>query len=92
MAESFESVPTELDFPKHERKVLEFWKRERIIERAIAGEGADGKDYVFYEGPPTANGIPHNGHVLTRVMKDLSLIHISEPTRQEAISYAVFCL
>jgi isoleucyl-tRNA synthetase len=71
MAESFETVPTELDFPKHERKVLEFWKRERIIERAIAAEGAEGKDYVFYEGPPTANGIPHNGHVLTRVMKDL---------------------
>ncbi len=67
----FEAVPTELDFPKYERKILEFWKEQRIIQRALESNGKAGRDFVFYEGPPTANGLPHNGHVLTRVMKDL---------------------
>ncbi len=62
MAESFESVPTELDFPKRRAQGARVHrKRERIIERAIASEGADGEDHVFYEGPPTANGIPTTG-------------------------------
>jgi isoleucyl-tRNA synthetase len=66
----FEAVPTELDFPKYEQKILDFWKEHRIFERSLERGGEAGQ-FVFYEGPPTANGLPHNGHVLTRVMKDL---------------------
>ena len=53
-----------------EEEVLQFWKEHQIFERGLAlSEGRP--RFVFYEGPPTANGIPHNGHVLTRVIKDL---------------------
>ncbi len=66
----FSAVPAEIDFPAEERRILAFWKERRIFERTLEGrEGAP--SFVFYEGPPTANGLPHNGHVLTRVIKDL---------------------
>src|SRR3982074_1929487 len=70
---AFEKVPSELDFPKEEREILAFWKKERIFARSLAGIRNDpsAPTFVFYEGPPTANGLPHNGHVLTRVIKDL---------------------
>ena len=67
----FAPVPSELDFPKYENEILDFWKAERIFERSLEQAGPDAKGFVFYEGPPTANGLPHNGHVLTRVVKDL---------------------
>ena len=58
------------NFPELERKVLELWKERDVFHRSLTE--AEGKpDFVFYEGPPTANGLPHNGHVLTRVIKDL---------------------
>jgi isoleucyl-tRNA synthetase len=66
----FGKVPTELDFPKEEREILRFWKEAGIFEKTLAKPGQNGR-FVFYEGPPTANGLPHNGHVLTRVIKDL---------------------
>jgi len=66
----FKRVPPELDFPRDEAEVLAFWKEARIFEKSLA-KNADGAPFVFYEGPPTANGLPHNGHVLTRVIKDL---------------------
>jgi isoleucyl-tRNA synthetase len=69
-APRFDRVPTELDFPKEEMGILRFWKDARIFEASLA-ETATGTPFVFYEGPPTANGLPHNGHVLTRVIKDL---------------------
>ncbi len=66
----FDTVPNEIDFPADERRTLELWRRERIFEKTLAArEGAP--RFVFYEGPPTANGLPHNGSVLTRVIKDL---------------------
>jgi isoleucyl-tRNA synthetase len=67
----FEPVPTELDFPAYERKMLELWKSQRIFEKSLEARGPEAKHFVFYEGPPTANGVPHNGHALTRVVKDL---------------------
>ncbi len=67
----FEAVPTDLDFPKYERRILELWKERRIFEKSLDLRGPDAEPFVFYEGPPTANGVPHNGHVLTRVVKDL---------------------
>ncbi len=58
------------NFPELERKVLELWKERDVFHRSL-GETEGKPDFVFYEGPPTANGLPHNGHVLTRVIKDL---------------------
>lgn len=66
----FDKVRTELDFPRDESEILSFWKESRIFEKSLA-RTASGQPFVFYEGPPTANGLPHNGHVLTRVIKDL---------------------
>jgi isoleucyl-tRNA synthetase len=67
----FQAVPTELDFPKYEQTILDLWGARGIFEKALSAGEESAKTYVFYEGPPTANGLPHNGHVLTRVMKDL---------------------
>ena len=66
----FAPVAPELDFPREEDEILRFWERERIFAKSL--EAREGRPtFVFYEGPPTANGTPHNGHVLTRVIKDL---------------------
>ncbi len=63
----FRELPRFVDL---EEEVLEFWADRRIFERSL--EASRGRPaFVFYEGPPTANGTPHNGHVLTRVIKDL---------------------
>lgn len=66
----FDKVQTELDFPRDERAILSFWKEQRIFEKSLELT-KNGTPFVFYEGPPTANGMPHNGHVLTRVIKDI---------------------
>src|SRR2546425_319197 len=58
----FDKVRTDLDFPRDEREILAFWKAERIFEKSLENT-ARSKPFVFYEGPPTANGLPHNGHV-----------------------------
>ena len=58
------------NFPELERRVLELWKARDVFNRSLA-ETSGKPEFVFYEGPPTANGMPHNGHVLTRVIKDL---------------------
>ncbi|CRZ35603.1 isoleucyl-tRNA synthetase [Herbinix hemicellulosilytica] len=66
----YDKVSTDLNFVDRERKVLEFWKENKIFEKSIeAGKGR--KSFTFYDGPPTANGTPHIGHVLTRVVKDI---------------------
>ncbi len=69
----FEPVDSNFNFPKGEARVLEFWKANSIFQQSMKQrESAKGtKTWVFYEGPPTANGKPHPGHVLTRVVKDL---------------------
>jgi isoleucyl-tRNA synthetase len=66
----FPKVDTAIKFPETEAEILALWKRERVFERSLEKPAPAGS-FVFYEGPPTANGTPHNGHVLTRVMKDL---------------------
>jgi isoleucyl-tRNA synthetase len=63
-------VPGKYDFPAQELKTLEFWEANDIFAKSL--ELREGRDvFVFYEGPPTANGTPHPGHVLTRAIKDL---------------------
>lgn len=66
----FEAVDQSKDFPGLETKILRFWKEAGIFEKSLAAR-AGAEPYIFFEGPPTANGTPHNGHVLTRVIKDL---------------------
>ncbi|HBE70068.1 MAG TPA: isoleucine--tRNA ligase [Planctomycetaceae bacterium] len=66
----FKAVSTSVHFPEQEEKTLQFWKQHSIYEKSLKQrEGAE--PFVFYEGPPTANGMPHPGHCLTRAIKDL---------------------
>jgi isoleucyl-tRNA synthetase len=66
----FPDVPTGYPFPRLEHAVLERWREERIFWRSMA-EPAPAGEFVFYEGPPTANNAPHVGHVVSRLLKDL---------------------
>lgn len=66
----YEPISTNVNFVEQEKKIEKFWRDEKIFEKSIE-EKAKGKPYVFYDGPPTANGKPHIGHVLTRVIKDM---------------------
>ena len=66
----YDKVPTDLKFVEREKEVEKFWEDEHIFEKSIKmREGCE--PYVFYDGPPTANGKPHIGHVETRVIKDM---------------------
>lgn len=68
----YKKVDTKLDFANREKDVVKFWKDNDIVKKMI--EKNKGKEpYTFYEGPPTANGKPHIGHVLTRTIKDVFL-------------------
>jgi isoleucyl-tRNA synthetase len=66
----FPDVPVGYPFPRLEREVLEEWSRGRIFEQTQTRTAPRG-DFVFFEGPPTANNVPHVGHAVTRVVKDL---------------------
>lgn len=66
----YEKVSTNMNFVEREREVLKFWKENDIFEKSIE-ERKKGETFTFYDGPPTANGKPHIGHVLTRVIKDM---------------------
>ena len=66
----FERVAPTANFPEVEARIRDFW-RERDIFRKTLDKRRGGPRFVFYEGPPTANGLPHNGSALTRVMKDV---------------------
>ncbi|MBP5466238.1 MAG: isoleucine--tRNA ligase, partial [Clostridia bacterium] len=66
----YKKVDTSLNFLDREKEVLKFWKENKIFEKNMA-ENEGGKEFTFYDGPPTANGKPHIGHILTRVIKDI---------------------
>ncbi|HEX4144517.1 MAG TPA: isoleucine--tRNA ligase [Pirellulales bacterium] len=66
----FQPVPSSVHFPTLEAEIGEFWRRERIYEQSLERPAPNGQ-FIFYEGPPTANGMPHPGHCLTRAIKDL---------------------
>ncbi|MBP3391681.1 MAG: isoleucine--tRNA ligase [Clostridia bacterium] len=66
----YEKVSTDLNFVEREKKVQKYWEDNDIFRKSIE-ERAQGETYTFYDGPPTANGKPHIGHVLTRVIKDM---------------------
>ncbi len=66
----YEKVSTDLNFVDREKKTEKFWEDEDIFEKSI--KNREGNEvYMFYDGPPTANGKPHIGHVLTRCIKDM---------------------
>jgi isoleucyl-tRNA synthetase len=70
MSGVFKAVPTKMNFSQAETKVLEFWNSAKIYQKSLKRrKGA--KPFVFFEGPPTANGMPHPGHCLTRTVKDV---------------------
>ena len=66
----YQKVSTSLNFVEREKETLAFWKENKIFEKSVAlRQGAE--PYTFYDGPPTANGKPHIGHILTRAIKDI---------------------
>jgi isoleucyl-tRNA synthetase len=70
----YPEVPAQPSFPELELTALERWRRERTFERSVAQRpaGENGaNEYVFYDGPPFANGLPHFGHLLTGYVKDI---------------------
>ena len=66
----YNKVDTNLNFVEREKKIGAFWRENNIFEKSIENR-AQCECYTFYDGPPTANGKPHIGHVLTRVIKDM---------------------
>ena len=66
----YDKVSTNLNFVEREKNVEKFWKENHIFEKSMENR-KEGPTYTFYDGPPTANGKPHIGHVLTRVIKDM---------------------
>lgn len=66
----YQKVSTDLNFVDREKQTEQFWKDNQIFEKSMENR-KEGETYTFYDGPPTANGKPHIGHVLTRVIKDM---------------------
>ena len=66
----YKKVSTNLNFVEREKETAQFWKDHDIFKKSIETREGD-PVYTFYDGPPTANGKPHIGHVLTRVIKDM---------------------
>lgn len=71
----FREVKPQVSFAELDTEIAALWRAQNTAQRLLDGEGlaADAPRFTYYEGPPTANGMPHPGHVLTRVMKDLLL-------------------
>ncbi len=70
MKEIYSKVSTNLNFVEREKATRRFWEENKIFEKSIESR-KEGENFTFYDGPPTANGKPHIGHVLTRVIKDM---------------------
>ena len=70
MKEIYSKVSTNLNFVEREKATRKFWEENRVFEKSISSR-SEGENFTFYDGPPTANGKPHIGHVLTRVIKDM---------------------
>jgi len=66
----YEKVSTNLNFVEREKETEKFWRENNIFKKSMENR-KEGETYTFYDGPPTANGKPHIGHVLTRVIKDM---------------------
>src|ERR1700676_778617 len=67
----YPEVPSQPSFPAIEERILARWARARTFERSVEARAAGANEYVFYDGPPFANGLPHYGHLLTGFVKDV---------------------
>ncbi|MEP6853800.1 MAG: class I tRNA ligase family protein, partial [bacterium] len=67
---SYAALPAHVDLPATDREVIAFWAEHDVFGRSLAAT-ADGPQWTFYEGPPTANGVPGTHHVEARVFKDV---------------------
>ena len=65
----YSPVKSDINLPSQEVAILDFWDKEKIFQRSL--EGANKKTYSFYDGPPFATGLPHYGHLLAGVLKDV---------------------
>ncbi|MBU0668000.1 isoleucine--tRNA ligase [Patescibacteria group bacterium] len=65
----FKSVNPKQSFPKLEHEILDFWEKQNIFEKSVQAR-KENKKYVFFDGPPFANGLPHYGHILANALKD----------------------
>ncbi|MFM7499661.1 MAG: isoleucine--tRNA ligase [Actinomycetota bacterium] len=70
MSGTYRALPTQVDLPAMEREILAFWNHSQIFEKSIAARSG-AQPWTFYEGPPTANGLPGTHHIEARVFKDL---------------------
>ena len=66
----YNKVSTNMNFVEREKEIGKFWRDNDIFKKSMENR-KEGETYTFYDGPPTANGKPHIGHVLTRVIKDM---------------------
>lgn len=66
----YKKVNTSLDFVEREKEILDFWSKNDVFNKSTL-KNKDNQEFSFYDGPPTANGKPHIGHILTRVIKDI---------------------
>ncbi len=69
-ASPYQEVPQQPSFPAIEQQVLEHWRADGTFQASVAGRSGGDNDFVFYDGPPFANGLPHYGHLLTGYVKD----------------------
>ena len=65
----FHSVNNKVDFPSMEKEILKFWKEHDVFKKSIDSRPAD-NEFVFYDGPPFATGLPHFGHLVPGTIKD----------------------
>jgi isoleucyl-tRNA synthetase len=63
-------VAAQMDFPALEKEVLAYWKEQSIFEKSVGPKGSK-PEFVFYDGPPFATGLPHYGHLLQSLVKDI---------------------
>ncbi len=70
MSKAFSPVGSQSNFPEIENKILEFWEQNRVFEKSVE-QRSEAKDFVFYDGPPFATGLPHYGHLLAGTIKDV---------------------
>ena len=64
------SVSNKINFPELESRILEFWRQENIFRKSVEERPAD-NEFIFYDGPPFATGLPHYGHLLAGTIKDV---------------------
>jgi len=66
----FKDIPNNINFPNLEEEIISFWKDKKIFEKSV-DQRSDDNTYTFYDGPPFITGLPHHGHLLSSIAKDI---------------------